>query len=211
MQYRELQDLLEAEKSSNIQLQAKVNILRSELQIANSNGGSVNFEIFQFWILNLLVKRLKHQKVKSNAATEIGGELTPGTTSTILDMVKPTPSEPATPKQTSEKSQRTKPRMKHDIPHRFEYSLHQILLHNLFLLGCSCFCVIVPLDVRFVYESFALLRALWNVKVVQWFVMKVVAVNWPTIAEYQVRAFEPWTSWYINHSQVVCFNNSNQT
>jgi len=101
MQYRELQDLLEAEKSSNIQLQAKVNILRSELQIANSN-----------------VKRLKHQKVKSNAATEIGGELTPGTTSTILDMVKPTPSEPATPKQTSEKSQRTKPRMKHDIPHR---------------------------------------------------------------------------------------------
>ncbi|XP_076801050.1 uncharacterized protein LOC143445671 isoform X3 [Clavelina lepadiformis] len=92
LQYRELCDLLEEEKASNVRLQEQVNMLRSELQATNSK-----------------VKRMKH-------GIDTQGPLSPGSIAAISAIVK---SPAANDDGSSSKfKQRSKPRMHHNIPHR---------------------------------------------------------------------------------------------
>ncbi|XP_077976679.1 uncharacterized protein LOC120333980 isoform X3 [Styela clava] len=101
LQYRELQDMLEESKQTNIQLQQKVNDLRTELQDTKSD-----------------VHRLKHG-ITGATPSSSSQALSPGSMAAISALLK-SPNTNMTPLSGNTRS---KPRMHHNIPHRLVENL----------------------------------------------------------------------------------------
>nr|XP_039257349.1 citron Rho-interacting kinase-like isoform X2 [Styela clava] len=101
LQYRELQDMLEESKQTNIQLQQKVNDLRTELQDTKSD-----------------VHRLKHG-ITGATPSSSSQALSPGSMAAISALLK-SPNTNVTPLSGNTRS---KPRMHHNIPHRLVENL----------------------------------------------------------------------------------------
>lgn len=111
LQYRELQDMLEESKQTNIQLQQKVNDLRTELQNTKSD-----------------VHRLKHGITGATPSTSTHA-LSPGSMAAISALLK----SPNTMNTPQSGNTRSKPRMHHNIPHRL---IENLCIHTTKCLVC---------------------------------------------------------------------------